>query len=87
MKAVIRDTRVDSGTRIAAMAELVHLYPAEAHAVLIEVAENRSESRDVLVAAGVNLSRLAHSGFDVTEFDLRNLSDEAMNSFCEWLPE
>ncbi|MFE2609758.1 hypothetical protein ACFXDI_41990 [Streptomyces mirabilis] len=81
--AMILDPSVDDSGRIAALEQISQVDPEMALQLAIRVSEDQEEGRDTLIAFGRELARIASSYRWVTEFEIRNMSEVAFNSYCE----
>lgn len=67
--------------RIEAINVLTATSPGAALPVLLEVGSRPDEPGPLLEATGAGLGRIQDEGFQVTEFDLRNLAAVAAEAF------
>ena len=81
--AMVLDSSVGDVDRIAALREISQADPEQALQLAIRVSENQAESRDTFIAFGEELAQIASSHRWVTEFELRNMSELAFDSYCE----
>jgi hypothetical protein len=68
------------------MGELAKVDPASAVETLLQVGERTSEHAEILRAAGTELARLSHLSKEVSEFDMRDLTEIAYLAYCDWTP-
>lgn len=83
--AVLLDLTAEPRDRVAALVQLAALDTERAFRVAISVTENADESRDVLVALGEQIARIASKTRWLTEFEVRNMRDAAFDAYCEHL--
>ncbi|MFK0153750.1 hypothetical protein ACIQVK_16980 [Streptomyces sp. NPDC090493] len=81
--AMILDPAVQGVDRIAALHEFSQSDPEQALQLAIRVSEDQTESRECLMAFGRELARIASFHRWVTEFEMRNMSEPAFDSYCE----
>ncbi|MFE7855159.1 hypothetical protein [Streptomyces sp. NPDC057403] len=81
--AMILDSSADDSGRIDALERISRYNPEMALKLAIMVSEDQGEGRDTLIAFGKELARIASSYRWVTEFEIRNLSEAAFDSYCE----
>lgn len=80
---MILDPSVEASHRIAALRVISQADSERALQLAIRVSENQEEGRGILIAFGRELGRIASTHRWVTEFELRNMSEPAFNSYCE----
>jgi hypothetical protein len=86
LSEVILDAGRSPQERCEAMGELAKLDPESAVDALLKVGERATEHAEILRAAGTELARLSHLSKQVSEFDMRNLTEIAYVAYCDWIP-
>lgn len=81
--AMILDPSVDDSGRIAALEQISQVDPERALQLAIRVSEDQEEGSGTLIAFGRELARIASSYRWVTEFEIRDMTEVAFNSYCE----
>ncbi|MGW8990583.1 hypothetical protein ACWGRF_11730 [Streptomyces zhihengii] len=79
------DTEADLSVRVASLRRLSDLDKEKALTTAISVAEDPDEPPAVSVAVGAELARIASAHRWVTEFETRNMTEAAFDSYCEHL--
>lgn len=83
LRTIALDTSGDEAERTSAIRELAESKTGEAKATLLQLASRPAEPWAVLRAAGVSLAWMLGSGVEVSEWDLRDLTDAAAEAFFE----
>lgn len=83
LRRAVLDASLDPGERRSAIAQLVELGTRGAAEALLELGAREGENEEVLRAAGAGLARLQASGTDVSEWDIRDLTLPAAETFLE----
>ncbi|MDX3772257.1 MULTISPECIES: hypothetical protein [unclassified Streptomyces] len=83
--AVVLDSSAELSDRVAALHQLSSLNTEKAIQVAISVTENPDEPPVALVAIGKEIARIASNGRWLTEFEVRNMSELAFETYCEYL--
>jgi hypothetical protein len=86
LSRVILDEGRGVQERREAMEELATADPASAVQALLQIGKRATEQAQIVRAAGTELARLSHLGNEVSEFDLRNLTEIAYQAYCDWVP-
>lgn len=84
--ADLMDASVELPTRVAAAARLIRLDPLAARATLIDLAAKETEEAEVLQAAGKALASCVEVTTPLTEWDFRDMTDAAYDSYWKALP-
>jgi len=86
LSQVVLDAARSPQERREAIGELAKVDPASAVEALLRVGERTTEHAEILRAAGTELARLSHQSNEVSEFDMRNLTEIAYLAYCDWIP-
>jgi hypothetical protein len=86
LRALALDMSLDDVCRTQALSALRAADASIARDVALIIADRAEESENLLRAVGFELARLGAAGTEVTEWDLRDMTDAAFKAFCEWVP-
>lgn len=79
---LVRSRSTPSADRLRALRSLLSLEATQGKVLLLEIANDESESDETLLAVGEWLARLACAGV-VSEFDTRDMTERASDAFFD----
>jgi HEAT repeat protein len=83
LRLIALDPTSDEITRLAAIRSLVALNTREAVEALLELSARQDEAEPILREAGSGLATLQGNGVEVSEWDVRDLTQQAGDAFFQ----
>lgn len=80
-RELVLDRNQPTVTRIEAVSRLGSTHASKE--TLLDLCNRHDEPEALLRASGKQLSRLVGAGVSITNLDIRDISDAAMDGFCE----